>query len=73
MQIAENLMLLNNDDRIALVSILIYDPFEFIFEKAIAVSETLLLKKEVEVSIEEQKKYWLQKKIAEENQKEIIS
>lgn len=73
MQIAENLYILKDAERTQLVEILIYDPIEFIFEKAIVASETLLLKKDLKSKIEERKKYWLHRKIAEEKQNKITT
>ena len=72
-QIAENLKLLKDTERSQLVEILINDPIELIFEKTIIASETILLKKDLKSKIEEQKKYWLHKKIAEEKQKAITT
>lgn len=53
MQIAENLNVLKDVERTQLVEILIYDPIEFIFEKTLVASETVLLKKDLKSNIEE--------------------
>lgn len=71
MQIAENLMLLSDDCQKELIEILIDEPIEIIFNKALLTIDDLNIAESLQTRIQIRKQYWFARKIAENNQRKV--